>query len=174
LKAPEDETMKWKRNGKDGVSPVIAVILMVAITVVLAGVVVLWVTRLSQTQEEAPEVLNLEVHLYNGGTSDEGSSAATDGDYLEFTVLSGSVKWSNYKITIAGTSIYGDGTSGDDWTMSPSTTTTTAGETIKFQEGTSSGPTPIAIDTGETYNIKIINIEQQKVVWEKDVTAVSA
>ncbi|OYT47480.1 type IV pilin, partial [Thermoplasmatales archaeon ex4484_36] len=53
--------MKWKRNAKDGVSPVIAVILMVAITVVLAGVVVLWVTRLSKTEEEGPEMLTLDV-----------------------------------------------------------------------------------------------------------------
>ena len=164
MKAPEDETMKWKRNAKDGVSPVIAVILMVAITVVLAGVVVLWVTRLSKTEEEAPEILNLDVKMYSGNTTSE-TTAADDDDSLVFTVLSGTVNWNNYKITIDGTTIWSPG---NGW--SASATTTSAGESVTFTEqGTNK-----AISTGETYNVKIINIEQQKVVWEKDVVALAA
>jgi flagellin-like protein len=44
--------MRIKRERKDAVSPVIAVILMVAITVVLAGVLYVWVTSLSTNEED--------------------------------------------------------------------------------------------------------------------------
>ncbi len=50
----EDQTMKRANNRKDenAVSPVIAVILMVAITVVLAGVLYVWVTSLTDLGSE--------------------------------------------------------------------------------------------------------------------------
>jgi flagellin-like protein len=51
----------YNRMKKDGVSPVIAVILMVAITVVLAGVLYVWVTSLADTSEEKTETLRLSV-----------------------------------------------------------------------------------------------------------------
>ena len=44
-------------NEEEAVSPVIAIILMVAITVVLAGVLYMWVMSLSNTQEEIEMVV---------------------------------------------------------------------------------------------------------------------
>ena len=147
MKAPEDETMKWKRNAKDGVSPVIAVILMVAITVVLAGVVVLWVTRLSKTEEEGPEMLTLDVKLYD-----------TTNDYIEiYNNGGGTINWANYKITIDGQSI---------GTLSG---TTEVGEKITFTSGTDE--ISISVDLGTTYLVKVINTVTNKVVWEREVTA---
>jgi len=148
LKAPEDETMKWKRNAKDGVSPVIAVILMVAITVVL---------------------LSLDVHAYDDSTA---NTAGGDSDYIKFTVLSGTVDWSEYKITLEGTTIW-NGAATTNWD-GPSSTTTGAGETAQFSYTGDQADSDSPIETGNTYNIKIINIEQQKVIWERDVTAVAA
>ena len=152
MKAPEDETMKWKRNAKDGVSPVIAVILMVAITVVLAGVVVLWVTRLSKTEEEGPEMLTLDVKLYD----------STTNDYMEiYNNGGGEINWANYKITIDGTPIAN--------TLSG---TTEVGEKVTFTNGTDN--VSISVTAGQTYTVKVVNIVTNKVVWEQEITAQSA
>jgi len=47
----EDKNMKRMKNNEEAVSPVIAIILMVAITVVLAGVLYMWVISLADTSE---------------------------------------------------------------------------------------------------------------------------
>ena len=47
----EDKNMKRMKNNEEAVSPVIAIILMVAITVVLAGVLYMWVISLADTDE---------------------------------------------------------------------------------------------------------------------------
>ena len=51
--------MKFNRSHRkdEGVSPVIAIILMVAITVVLAGVLYVWVTQLADTEEDSLDLL---------------------------------------------------------------------------------------------------------------------
>jgi flagellin-like protein len=53
--------MRIKRERRDAVSPVIAVILMVAITVVLAGVLYVWVTSLSTNEEDMVVAYRLTV-----------------------------------------------------------------------------------------------------------------
>ena len=74
--------MKHNRN-EEAVSPVIGVILMVAITVVLAAIVFVLVTRLSDTSESTPNVSFTE--------KDEGAtlmvaSAPSGLDWADFTV----------------------------------------------------------------------------------------
>ncbi len=164
MKAPEDETMKWKRNAKDGVSPVIAVILMVAITVVLAGVVVLWVTRLSKTEEEGPEMLTLDVKLYSDGTMTIDNNGG------------GKITWTNYKITIdgvgiAGTSDYNNDNTNETWSDG------TPGSTVETDVGerlTITLTTPSSITVGQEYTVKVVNLATQKVVAEYEVTAQAA
>ena len=63
-----------KKMKKDAVSPVIAVILMVAITVVLAGVLYVWVTSLADTEDT---VDNLRLS-FDDGADDINS----DGSYF--------------------------------------------------------------------------------------------
>ncbi len=159
MKAPEDETMKWKRNAKDGVSPVIAVILMVAITVVLAGVVVLWVTRLSKTEEEGPEMLTLDVKLYDDDIN---------GDYMEiYNNGGGTINWANYKITIDGTPIAGT-TDSTSWTDGTANLETEVGEKVTIDFSTNQ------FEAGLEYTVKVTNIKTQKVVWEQDIIAEAA
>ncbi len=62
----------YKKMKKEGVSPVIAVILMVAITVVLAGVLYVWVTSLANTEDQAR---TLQVS-FKDGSSDKTSDLA--------------------------------------------------------------------------------------------------
>ena len=48
LRAMEDKNMKNENRNEEAVSPVIATILMVAITVVLAGVLYVWASQLQK------------------------------------------------------------------------------------------------------------------------------
>ena len=48
LRATEDKNMKNENRNEEAVSPVIATILMVAITVVLAGVLYVWASQLAE------------------------------------------------------------------------------------------------------------------------------
>lgn len=166
MKAPEDETMKWKRNAKDGVSPVIAVILMVAITVVLAGVVVLWVTRLSKTEEEAPEILKLDVSIY---VTDSGAYMTIDNNG------GGNIKWTNYKITIDGTPIKVEDSSNNIYWengLCKGSNETNVGERETLMSITD--PSITSSDVGDTLTVKIINIKTQDVVWEREIVVQSA
>lgn len=69
------------REDDKAVSPVIAVILMVAITVVLAGVLYVWVTSLSTTEDTVETIT---------GTLKQGGGNATEGVF--FTLNKGSGK----------------------------------------------------------------------------------
>ena len=129
-----------------GVSPVIAVILMVAITVVLAGVVFLWAQSFTDESNTTVETINVK------GTIDD--SAET----LALEVISGTYTWANYRVTIDGTVV----TTVD--------VSTSAGGTVTFTDP------DILVDNfivGTSYNVKIVNIAEDKVVWEDDIIAVA-
>jgi len=59
-----------KKTDESGVSPVIAVILMVAITVVLAGVLYVWVSNLTKEQPKIGDILQLEVKNADADVND--------------------------------------------------------------------------------------------------------
>jgi flagellin-like protein len=91
--------MKRVRIRKDekAVSPVIAVILMVAITVVLAGVLYVWVTSLSGADEEVAPTASLKLT-----TRDELNDTAQDQDFAMLSHRSGdNMKWSDMKFQIS-------------------------------------------------------------------------
>ena len=133
--------MKGMKKNDMGVSPVIAVILMVAITVVLAGVLYLWVSSLADTDEQMD---NLNVK----------ASADLSDALLTIDVQSGTLTWDEYKVTFNGT------------TVATLSTETSAGEVATFDISVGS-PTHLVSDE---VSVKIINIEDNKIVWQKDIT----
>ena len=139
--------MKAMKKNDMGVSPVIAVILMVAITVVLAGVVFLWAQ--SFTNEAGGTVRSLNV---------KGSIDASE-DTLSLEVISGTITWSDYNILI-------DGTLQSTWATS-TPTTSSAGETAVWDDD----GTNIDFTAAQSYNVKIVDIAENKVVWEDDIIA---
>ena len=83
-------------NNDKAVSPVIAVILMVAITVVLAGVLYVWVTRLGDTGNDPPPTVTLKL-----STRDELNTTVGQ-DLVMLSHRSGeNVKWSDMKFQIS-------------------------------------------------------------------------
>ena len=140
--------MKGMKKNDMGVSPVIAVILMVAITVVLAGVLYLWVSSLADTEGDV-ETINVKCELVNGVAADT----------MTFEVMSGDIAWADYYVKIDGTTQTAE---------TPAAGTSSAGDVASFSWDLT-GDDPFA--TGTTYNIKIVNIENNAVVYDKDIIA---
>ena len=139
------------KKNEEAVSPVIAIILMVAITVVLAGVLYVWVTSLADTGET---VDNLQL---DGEVTTNGDTVAT----LSITHRGGDkIAWTDYKVTLNGTAV------------TAATTETSVGEVGAFTL-TTTGATAIIL--GEEYTARIIELESNKIVWEdKTMTAKAA
>lgn len=142
--------MKWnKRMDEEGVSPVIAIILMVAITVVLAGVLYVWVTSLADTGS------TVENRNYNAEILvDSGGSAV-----VAIKLVSGSeVSWAEMTVRCNGSEV------------SPTTESTSVGETAQFTY------TGGAIEIGEEYTVIIVDKsgDASAIVFDKDVRAKSA
>jgi len=117
---------------EDAVSPVIGVILMVAITVILAAVIGAFVLDIGGNQEAAPQA-NWDF-AKESVTYEDGDQADGSGDFAELTTVviehggGDSVNEEQIEIQVGGTSAYGisqtDGTSADEvetlWTGSDS------------------------------------------------------
>jgi flagellin-like protein len=80
------------RSNDDAVSPVIAVILMVAITVVLAATVYVWVSGFGTQSSQPQKSVSL---------TSAGAIASSNKTYTVAAATSG-MKWSDLKVTING------------------------------------------------------------------------
>ncbi len=76
------ETRRWRKNGRRGVSPIIATILLVAITVVLAAVLYILISGLTTSAGSKP----LSIQF---GTGNPSSSASTNYDQFAISASSG-------------------------------------------------------------------------------------
>jgi len=132
---------------EDAVSPVIGVILMVAITVILAAVIGAFVLGIGSNQEAAPQVsMSADFEPANSDGFSDGSFAKGDGDEVIVTAEGGAT----FDATRLSVSI--NGTTNDDLTDAGSnalisstswTDSTNAGQSITFVEsGSGASPDP--------------------------------
>lgn len=106
-------------NEEDAVSPVIAVILMVAITVVLAATVYLWVSGFGTNQSRIIEAsfsvkaVDLPTLNTTGNGGNASNDADTSPDAMQFIYSSGqsNFTWSDITISIDGAVMNANGTS---------------------------------------------------------------
>ena len=132
---------------EEGVTPVIAIILMVAITVVLAGVLYVWVQSLIETRP-ASNWLNLSGEL----VVVDGSNAE-----LELSHSGGDpITWSDYRVLLNRTA------------LTPDVQRTSVGEMATFLYAMSSTN---ALLPGEHYTAQVIELANNQIVWEGDMTA---
>jgi flagellin-like protein len=162
----EDKTMKRFSIRKDdkAVSPVIAVILMVAITVVLAGVLYVWVTSLSTTEDKVENIV---------ATLDQGDGNMTSGVLFVIQKGSGdSVKIADYRFKVGkeGGSLLtlkwpDDGATGDynidSGLRADDGLWWDATERVGFPAPSGLGN----IDDGDTIEVSIINLDSGDVVY---------
>ena len=90
--------MKNENRNEEAVSPVIATILMVAITVVLAGVLYVWASSLAEGNTDG------DLTLYDISAVDAGSdvTTGTDDELVRITMNQGSdINWAAVKISIS-------------------------------------------------------------------------
>ena len=153
------------RDGDEAVSPVIAVILMVAITVVLAATVYVWVSGFGSSNSTPAKTISLA----SAGTITMGDyedvDAAADDAQKSYTITAGTagMRYSDLTLTVNGVALtFGtdaDCTADDDdggtWfacagaTTRASTAAIAAGDelTIVVLESTLSGATLRLLDT---------------------------
>ena len=110
---------------EDAVSPVIGVILMVAVTVILAAVIASFLLGMGGSVDAAPQA-SFGFEFDDGGDGTFGSGA--DGDSVAITHRSGNaIETSRVDLVVAGTRV-----TPDDWSGE-----ITAGETETFVENSS-------------------------------------
>ncbi len=160
--------MQTKKNDM-GVSPVIAVILMVAITVVLAGVVFLWAQSFTDQAGDDVKTLNLKVGIDSNAFL---CGANADHAGVEIEVLGGTINWNEYKILInvGGSDIilYNALTSVDVSAAPLSAngdSQSLAGETVWYTQDTL---TTASVTVGSPYTVKIVDIDGNRVAWKSE------
>ncbi|HWH09401.1 MAG TPA: archaellin/type IV pilin N-terminal domain-containing protein [Candidatus Thermoplasmatota archaeon] len=100
---------KFLKNDEEAVSPVIAVILMVAITVVLAATVYVWVSGFGNNSSAPAKSVAL---TSAGGITNDCNGDATTGDYCKsYLIASASpgLKYSDMSLQLDGVAISFDG-----------------------------------------------------------------
>ena len=153
LPAEDKSDMEFRRTPKDeAVSPVIAVILMVAITVVLAATVYVWVSGFSANGSQPSKTLALT------------SNGALSGGIKTYTIASATsgMRWSDITITVNGVTRAFDSTG--TCPSTPSATTVylaCAGSTIESSNGnTMTAGKAIAlsgVSAGQTLRVLDVN-----------------
>ena len=105
--------MKNEMKNEQAVSPVIATILMVAITVVLAGVLYVWANNLAA---EGTDTTAQTLNTYNADDADDGASSGTT-DILIRLQMTGkdTLSWTFTKIQLSvGDTVHSCGVAGND------------------------------------------------------------
>ena len=96
----EDKNMKNENMNDEAVSPVIATILMVAITVVLAGVLFVWASSLAEGNADGE--FTTYVISADGNTAGDGPTTATDDSLVMMTMDKGSdLNWAAVSVKIS-------------------------------------------------------------------------
>lgn len=146
--------MILRRGGQEAVSPVIAVILMVAITVVLASLLYVWVMNFAETDESVEKFATVEVEIRDDA----------DGDKLIIKIVDGPpLNWTSYKIII-----YNNSDENQVATMMNLKGESYAGEKTTFNATNAPGFNAIDYKKDLFYKLEIYNIKESKRVYNKD------
>src|SRR5210317_944428 len=105
--------MKNENRNEEAVSPVIATILMVAITVVLAGVLYVWASSLAEGNTDG----NLALYAFSGKDAQGVPSLATNDTLIMLTMdQGGDINWASVSVKLSidgGSPIFCDAPGGE-------------------------------------------------------------
>ena len=137
--------MRWLKD-KRAVSPVVGVILMVAITIVLAATIYIWISSMSSPAATAPSI------------NFRGTFEKSNGNYtLVLTVISvqGGAKWGDLDIKVPNglnpSKHKADGTPADDNNM------VEAGDYIEIN---------VSSFSGSEITVQIVHVPSNSVIYE--------
>jgi len=144
----------FRSRGCDAVSPVIAVILMVAITVVLASLLYVWVMSFATPEGGLEKFATLDIEIRDQSNGDQLIMKLLDGD---------PINWTNYKIVI-----YNDSDDDQVAHMLHLSGDMFAGDKITFNATNAPGFDTIDYKKDLFYHIEIYNIQDSKRVYKED------
>jgi flagellin-like protein len=105
--------MKNENRNEEAVSPVIATILMVAITVVLAGVLYVWASSLAEGNTDG----NLALYAFSGEDAQGQPSVGTDDNLIMLTMdQGGDINWASVSVKLSidgGSPVFCDNPGGE-------------------------------------------------------------
>ena len=152
---------EFLKEEEDAVSPVIGVILMVAITVILAAVIAAFVFGMGPP-ETAPQAA-VRAAAYNDGSYNIVKLEHQGGDAIVFTSA-------NTKVTIDGTSVNMTGVTGaDEERFEAGEVMYIFNDSSEQQLDTSSSTSGVSYTAGSTVNVKIIDVASQQMISDLDV-----
>jgi len=161
-----------KRMDEQAVSPVIAVILMVAITVVLAGVLYVWVSGLADTGDDTVEIIPLEAKDAEQNVDDVMFYLKHSGgdplDLREYRLLVGP-EGDECEIALTTDIRSLPGSYNSTWDN--------ATKTLSVNNRVYLSPSCLAADAvnnGDRINMVLINKDSETRVWEKEITVYDA
>ena len=173
LRALEDKNMQNENRNEEAVSPVIATILMVAITVVLAGVLYVWASQLAEGNTDG------DFSMYDFSVTDASDTLSTDtGQDLVYVAMDAGedLSWATVivqlsaddeayiectnpgKATGTGCAV-SEGTDDGNWGFS---------EEITISEGSDS-----ICNTACTVQVKVLDASSNKLIYESTKTSVN-
>ena len=167
---PKSITDRLESNDR-GVSPVIGVILMVAITVILAAVIGTFVLDLGQSAGNSAPSASLTVSLDAG--ANETAIAHKGGDSLvaSQTRLIVANESGDGQVTFEGGDDPDSFSVGDTVTVNTTTNPAVQDSVWSTQSATSNPSDTFEIQSGNQYSVQLIDLESQRVIFETTVTA---
>jgi len=154
-------------NEDRGVSPVIGVILMVAITVILAAVIATFVMNMGPNEEQPPtaswDVTNESSHILVDHTGGGGADASKLSVVVDYDGLS-SPSEETFELT-------GSNGFGDDVTLNASSSFRIYNTSDAWDSGTLDSPVKpyVEMDSGGSdANYITANVESVQLVWEAE------
>ena len=158
--------MKANRNfskDEEAVSPVIGVILMVAITVILAAVIAAFVFSMGGNLSESPPTVSITASSNAGTPGEDIIIEHTGGDLLKGS------EWKLSVVAAGNNTAYAFSLAADDFAVGDQLIIYTAGTTDDPESGFDNGDYSGAGDTfdlGAKYDVKMVHIPSNSLVLD--------
>ncbi len=175
--------MRSIKIDEEGVSPVIATILMIGITVVLAGSVFLISGYYTSLAEGEPEIFVVDVEIDPTGIEEIDSDGGSTGHTYSTLKISSThkvINWEKYKVTIDGERVFTIPDSkitatnvpdaSDDPAPVNSGKTLVGNDQYFTEESYRDDYRPLT--QGTSYYVVVVNLDDNRVVWWGYVIAV--
>ena len=169
--ALEDKNMQNENRNEEAVSPVIATILMVAITVVLAGVLYVWASQLAEGNTDG------DFSMYGFAVTDAaGSPTATGGEDLVYVSLNAGddLSWATVIVQMSSDGAYTECTN-------PGQAADTGCAVSDNGDGTWAFGEEVTVSEGSddicasacSVQVKVLDRASNKLIYESTLTSVA-
>ena len=171
LRALEDKNMQNENRNEEAVSPVIATILMVAITVVLAGVLYVWASQLAEGNTDG------DFSMYGFAVTDAAGTPTSDsGEEIVYIAMDAGedLSWATVIVQMSDGGSYTECTNPDQAADTGCAVSDNGdgkwsfGEEVTISEGSDD-----ICSTACSVQVKVLDRASNKLIYESTVTSVA-